>query len=105
MAESESHKRAKNRAAGSTGETEKVLPDRRRLDASTKRRATEVERSGDMDALREAARRLKESGKRQKVLQVPHQDMDKAVQAMKQEGVGGTVKNMGGTKRRSVHGD
>ncbi|MEE9168939.1 MAG: hypothetical protein V3U73_04200 [bacterium] len=49
-----------------------------------------------------AARRLKQSGTPQKVLQVPQKNMDAAAQAMRNVGVGGTVKNMGGTKRRSV---
>ena len=102
MSESESHRRAKSKAAGATGETERTLEGGQRLDASTAGRATEVERSGSMPQLRKAARRLKRSGKRQKVLQVPQSDMDKAAQAMRQEGVSGTVKNMTGTKRRSV---
>jgi hypothetical protein len=102
MPESTSHKRAKQKAAGKSGETEKPIRRRRRLDAATKHRATEVERSGDLAALKRAAQRLKDSGKRQKVLQVPQQDMDKATQAMRDVGVTGTVKNIGGTKRRSV---
>jgi len=44
----------------------------------------------------------KDSGKPQKVLQVPQKDMAKAAKAIQNVGVGGTVKNMGGTKRRSV---
>jgi hypothetical protein len=102
MPESTSHKQAKRKAAGDSGETEKPLRRRRRLDAATSHRATEIERSGDLAALKRAARRLRDSGKRQKVLQVPQQDMAKAVQAMRDVGISGTVKNMGGTKRRSV---
>jgi hypothetical protein len=102
MTESESHKRAKSKAAGKSGKTEKPLRSGRRLDAATRKRAIEVERSGDSAALRKAAKRLKESGKSQKVLQVPNQDMAKAVQAMKYVGASGTVKNMSGSKRRSV---
>jgi len=44
----------------------------------------------------------KDSGKPQKVFQVPQKDMSKAAKAMQNVGVSGTVKNMGGTKRRSV---
>lgn len=104
MAESISHKRAKEAAAGRAGRTEAPLGDGRRIDAVTRRRATEVERSGCMEQLEKAARRLKSSGKSQKVLQVPHHDMVKAAKAMRKVGVSGTVKNMGGTKRLSVKG-
>jgi len=102
MSETEAHKRAKRKAAGQAGQTEQPLPRGRRLDAATPRKATEVERSGTAAGLEKAARRWKDSGKPQKVLQVPQQDIPKAVAAMQKVGVGGTVKNMGGTKRRSV---
>ncbi len=46
MAESQSHKRAKAKAAGKSGTTEKPLSGNRRLDAATAKKATEVERSG-----------------------------------------------------------
>lgn len=104
MAEGQSHRRAKSRAAGRGGQTEAPLPGGKRLDALTRegRRATEVERSGSPQGLGAAARRLKESGASQKVLQVPQKDMQAAAKAMRKAGVGGTVKNMGGTKRRGV---
>ncbi len=102
MAESPSHKRAKSKAAGKTGKTEVKLSRGRRLDAQSAKKATEVERSGSSQGLVKAARRLKASGKPQKVLQVPQQDIPKAVKAMQQVGAKGTVKNMSGTKRRSV---
>ncbi len=80
------------------------LPGGKRLDARTQGggRATEVERSGTPQGLAAAARRLKQTRAPQKVLQVPQKDMDAAAQAMRKIGVGGTVKNMGSTQRRSV---
>ena len=72
------------------------------MDAATKKTATEVERSGSSSGLLKAAGRLKDSGKPQKVLQVPQTDMSKAAGAMRKVGIGGTVKNMSGTKRQSV---
>ncbi len=104
MPEKPSHRRAKIRAAGPGGQTEVPLPGGKRLDARTQggSRATEVERSGSSQGLEAAARRLKQSRAPQKVLQVPQKDMDAAAQAMRKQGVGGTVKNMGGTKRRRV---
>jgi len=102
MPESQSHKRAKSKAAGKAGKTEVSLSRGRRLDAQSGNKATEVERSGSPQGLTKAAQRLKVSGKPQKVLQVPQQDIPKAVKAMQKVRVKGTVKNISGTKRRSV---
>ncbi len=102
MSESTSHKKAKTKAAGKGGRTEVPLPRNRRLDAETDKKATEVERSGTAQGLKKAVRRLRDSRKPQKVLQVPQKDIPKAVEAMKEIGVSGTVKNMSGTKKRSV---
>ena len=104
MPETPTHRRAKRRAAGSGGKTEVSLRGKQRLDALTKGggRATEVERSGSSAGLGAAAQRLKKSRAPQKVLQVPQKDMGGAVKAMRKAGIGGTVKNMGGTKRWRV---
>jgi len=102
MAETGSHKRAKRKAAGASGQTEIPLEGGGRLDAASPRKATEVERSGDPRKLELAADRLRRSDRPQKVLQVPQKDMEKAVEVMNAMGVSGTVKNMSGTKRRSV---
>lgn len=73
----------------------------KKLDAITSggKRATEIECCGN---LKEAVSRLKSSGASQKTLQVPQKDMDRAIKSMKDGGVSGTVKNMSGTKRKSV---
>jgi len=102
MPESSSHKRAKSHAAGKSGRTEVRLRGGKRLDAKTRKTATEVERSGNRSLLEDAARRLKLSRAPRKVLQVPQKDMPKAAGAMKRVGVGGSVKSMTGTKRTSV---
>ncbi len=104
MSESPSHNNAKNKAAGKGGQTEVPVSRNRRLDALTHdgKRATEVERSGDPAMLEKAARRLRASEAPQRVLQVPQNDMQAAIDAMRQVGVTGTVKNLGGTKSRSV---
>lgn len=101
MSKSESHKKAQNKAAGKNGYTEYQLKNGKKLDAmsANKKRATEVERNGNFS---DATKRLKASGASQKVLQVPQKDMKRAEQAMKESGVNGTVKNMSGTKRKSV---
>ena len=102
MPESKSHKDAKSRAAGPSGRTEVPLSGNRRLDARTPVKATEIERSGNADALSRAAGRLKSSHAPQKVLQVPQKDVSKAVEAVRKVGISATVKNMGGTKSRGV---
>lgn len=102
MAESDSHKRAKSKAAGRAGKTEAPLRGNRRLDVLTSRKAVEIERNGTVGGLEKAAKRLKDNGKRQKVLQVPKKDMAKSAKAIQNVGTCGSVKNMGGNKRRSV---
>ena len=104
MSEKSVHRRAKKRAAGPGGKTEVPLRGKQRLDALSKGggRATEVERSGSSTGLKFAAHRLKKSMAPKKVLQVPQKDMGRAVKAMRSAGIGGTVKNMGGTKHWRV---
>lgn len=103
MTETAGHRRAKGNAAGVNGKTEVPLPGGRRLDALTQGgRATEVERSGTAEGLEAAARRLQAAKATQHVLRVPQKDMDAAAEAMREIGVRGTVRNLAGTKRRSV---
>jgi hypothetical protein len=97
MAESKSHKKAKSRAPG---QTEVPISRGRRLDSATKKTATEVERN--RQNLGKAAERLRDSGRPRRVLQVPHHLIPEAVDAMKEKGISGSVKNLSGTKRVSV---
>lgn len=100
MSETRSHKQAKKKAAGKKGKTEVLLPSGKRLDAQTHAKATEIQRSAT--GLEAAAKRLKESEAKQKVLTVPQPLMPAARKAMRQVGVSGTVRNISGTKRSSV---
>lgn len=102
MAEKRTHREIKTKAAGTKGRTEVRISGGRRLDAATRSRAVEVETTGRADRLGKAARRLGASGKREHVLVVPQRDMPKARQAMRKASVGGTVRNVSGTKRSSV---
>lgn len=102
MGEKRTHKETKTKAAGIKGRTEVPISRGRRLDAATRRRAIEVETSGRSDRLSKAAQRLRASDKRQHVLVVPQRHMREARQAMKKAGVSGTVRNISGTRRRSV---
>ncbi len=96
MPESQSHKRAKAKAPGKT----EVKVKGGRLDSATPKTATQVERN--KSNLPNSVKRLKSSGRPQKVLQVPQPIMGDAAKEMRRQKVKGTVKNMGGTKRRSV---
>jgi len=102
MAESSSHKKTKNKAAGKSGKTEVPISKGRRLDATTKIKAIEIERSGNKSGLEKAAQRLRDSRKKQKVLQVPEKDMDKAADALRKVNISGTVKNLSSTKRKRI---
>jgi hypothetical protein len=97
MSESESHKQAKAKAPG---KTEVGISSGRRLDSASPKTATEVERN--KQNLDKAARRLKASGRQRKVLQVPQNLMDDASKSMRKNKVKGTVKNLSGSKRRSL---
>jgi len=104
MAESRAHERAKRRAAAEAGGRIECPVGRGgdRLDACNHGRAVEIERSGRAERLDKAVEKLKASRRRQRVLQVPDKDLDKAAEAMRRNCVGGTVKNMAGTRRRRV---
>jgi len=105
MPEKPSHKRAK-RKAGRGGRTEVPLSRRRRLDAKRKvgraYRAEEIQRTGSGKVFLDAARRLRDSGSKIKILRTRQENMDKAEEAMRKARVKGQVQNMGGTKRKYV---
>ncbi len=96
MSESRPHKTAKSKAAG---KTEVNISRGRRLDSASEKRATEVELSGNF---KQAVKRLKDSGRSQKVLQTRDNEMSTAAKEMRKQGISGTVKNMGGTRRISI---
>jgi len=99
---SRAHRRAQKRAAGREGQVEKTLKSGKRVDAITRVKATEIERWPTRTGLLKSAERLKESRRRQKVLVVPDSKMAHAREAMRIVGIGGTVKNLSGTRRSSV---
>ena len=72
MSESKSHKRIKKKAAGKSGKTEKKLKYGGRIDAWSKKKATEYERSGTTKGLTRAVRKLKRAKKEQRILRVPN---------------------------------
>jgi len=97
MPESGTHKRAKAQAPG---KTEVPISKGRRVDSATSQTATEIERNPQN--IPKAVGRLRDSGRPRRVLQVPQHLMPKAAEVMRNKDVGGTVKNISGTKRISV---
>ena len=102
MSESNAHKKAKEKAAGKSGQTEVPIKGNRRIDAATKNRATEIERSGNPKLISKAGNRLMDSGKNQKIIKVPQKDINKAKTSLKDSGFKGTLSNIGGTKKVSI---
>lgn len=102
MAEGTTHRRVKARAAGKSGRTEVRISRKRRVDAVIGNKAVEVETSGQPKRLEMAAKRLKSSGKKQRLLVVPQTHMNKARAAFRSARTSGTVRNLSGTKRSTV---
>lgn len=97
MPESPSHKRAKSKAPG---KTEVRVKGGGRVDSTTPKTATQVERN--QSNLSNSVAKLKLSGRPRRFLQVPQHLMNDAVAEMRSQNVSGTVKNMRGTKRRFI---
>lgn len=102
MVESQSHKRAKRKAAGSKGRTEIPISRGRRLDAKNGNKATEVERSGSSKGISKAISRLKTQKNAKKELLVPNKDLDKAKEIAKKSGTKILIQNLSKTRRRFV---
>jgi hypothetical protein len=69
------HTRLQKQAAGKRGKTEapvKVGRRRGRLDANTRKKAVEIERSGDPQRIKWALQKLSKSGQPNKILKVNH---------------------------------
>ncbi len=103
MAESVTHKRTKSKAAGKSGRTEVRIPGNRRIDAITQSKAVEVETSGQKALLEKAAQRLKDSGRKTRILVVPQTHMTKAKAAVRSAKTSATVGNLSGTKYSQVN--
>jgi len=71
MPESKIHKQIKKKAAGKLGKTERKLKYGGRIDAWSKEKATEYERSGTKKSLARSIKKLKRSRKRYQILRVP----------------------------------
>lgn len=77
---------------------------RRRLAGQAKdgKKAREIDRSGSVVHLERAAKRLKHVKAENRVLIVPHWDMDKAEEAMRRAGVSGSISNITGSHFRRI---
>ena len=73
-----------------------------RLDSSTKIKDVEIERTGSLQRLKHAIKKLKDSKKPQKVLRVPQKDMKKAEEIAKQLNAKITITNLQKTKSKKI---
>jgi hypothetical protein len=85
------------RGAAKKSRASKQLPS-----ATTPRKAVEAVKTMSLDSMIAAAKKLRASRKPQKVLLVPTNAMAKGRAAMREVGIGGTVKNLTGTKTSVV---
>lgn len=85
---------------------EPALAKRRRLaqEAKDARKAEAIDRTGSVKHLERAAKRLKQMKTEDRILYVPHWDMDKAEEIMRKAGVRGAVSNLCGSQRKRVNG-
>lgn len=83
---------------------EPALARRRRLaqEAKDGKKAEEIDRSGSVKHLERIAKRLKHVKADDRILYVPHWDMDKAEEVMRKAGVTGAVSNLCGSQRKRV---
>ena len=95
MPESRAHKRHKRKSAGKRGRTEVAVNGR--VDAITRKKVIEIERSGIKKRLNHSVKKLLKTRKRHKILRVPQKHL-KAAQAVAPPSV--TVTNLSKTKHR-----
>ncbi len=96
MAESRGHKQGKGRA------TRKEIPisGNRRLDAIRGHHAIEVERGGTPQKMGQALSRLRTQRNKNKILRVPQNDMNMAIQQTRKKNMNVTVTNLAKNKRK-----
>jgi len=92
MSPSRKHESIKKREAGKTGKKEHWIRGKR-IDVVKKSKAVEVQTTVTSTGLLQAAKRLKSSGRKQKVLVVPKsKDVPKAAAALRKAKTGGTAR-------------
>jgi len=96
------HTKITRKVAGPRGQTEVPIPGRRRLDVKKPNVAIEIERSADPARIRAALGRLRTQRNAPKQLRVPQPNLDRAAEIAKRARLNVTVKNLSGTKRRTV---
>jgi hypothetical protein len=95
MSESRNHKGGKGRAI----RTEVPILGKRRLDAISGPFAIEVERAGTPQKINQALSRLKTLNNKRKILRVPQNDMDMAIEQVRKKNMHVIVTNLGETRR------
>jgi len=98
MPESQSHKRAKGKAA----KKEVPIKGGRRLDALRGNNAIEVERGGTKALINKALSRLDTQKSKNKILRVPQKDMNTSAELAKKKGIHVTITNLSKTRRKKT---
>ena len=101
MSPGRKHELLKKKEAGTTGKKEHWVRGRR-IDVVKKGKAVEIQTTVTSEGLLNAAKRLKSSGRKQKVLVVPKpKDVPKAAAALRKVRTSGTARTP--DKKRKIH--
>ena len=92
------HRKHQKKAAGTQGQIE--VPVNGFLDASTRKKAIEIERTGKSERIEKALQRLAKTRKPHKILKVPNGDLPKACSIARKRKRKVTISNISGTKYR-----
>lgn len=95
------HRQIQKQIAGKRGKIEVPLRGRKRLDV-LKKKAIEIERSGDPKKIAKALSRLKSKKTLPKELSVPQRDIDKAKKIAEKKKMKFVIKNISGTRQRII---
>ena len=90
------HRKHQRRAAGRHGKIE--VPINGFLDVRTRKKATEIERTGKSERIERALQRLAKVKKPHKILKVPNKDVSKACRIARKRRQKVTISNLSSTK-------
>ena len=93
------HRKLQRKSAGRRGRIEQPI-NGFLLDVKTKKKALEIERTGNSERIRLALQRLSKTRKPHKILKVPNRDLQKACRIALKRNARVTISNLGGTRYR-----
>ncbi|MBA7646661.1 hypothetical protein ES703_54427 [subsurface metagenome] len=96
------HRRIQKKIAGKKGKVEIPISRKRKIDVQKGRKVVEIERSGDPKKISQALNRLKAKKGLKKEIRVPQKDLNKTKDIAKKKKMSVIIKNLSGTKIRSI---